>query len=207
MNRTVTTGVVTRISSKDGATGHMAIACPMLPGKNAKENVVVNYPSIEFNGKTTPTMVGKNFKVGDRVKVEGHVQSYLRKREDGTTAESMFIYADSVEMEKSKFEKVFDISGRIYDTQVNDVYLRGEITGVARRGTAYEIYMTPEDEEKNTVKLVYFRGNDSFGKEMSVGTKIAAVAMVQSIVSIAKNESKTNDYQRIVASDIIKLEE
>lgn len=209
MNKTVTTGVITRISSRDGVTGHLSIACPLMPGKKSKAVVVVNYPTIEFNAKTAPKKVGESFRVGDRVKVEGHLASYLRKQADGTTVENQFVYADEVALEKPKFEKVFGVHGRIYDTQVNDVYLKGVVVGINKTntGSGYEMYITPEGEEKNRVRFVYFRKDADFGKEVHVGATVAVVAMIQSN-STPEREDKTGyDFQDIVASDVVKMED
>ena len=208
MNRTVTTGVIQKIMTKDGVTGHMVIACPLMAGKKAKDPVKVNYPVIEFNSKTKPAKIGTAFKGGDRVKVIGHMQSYIRKNDKGATESNDYIYADEVTYEESKFAKVFGVKGRIYDTQVNDVYLSGTVSGMNKlpQSQGYEVFLDPEGEEKNRLRIVYFKKSDDFENSIRIGAKIAVVAMIQSQTVPDVSNKAGYSFQNTVASDIVKME-
>lgn len=203
-NKAVVRGTIVSIHGKNN-NGSMTIACPVITHSRKRgvleSSVRVNYPVVSFNSSTKTEGILDHFRQGQKVTIEGYVQSYLRMDDFGDTREIMNLYITTITPDISKMEANFGIAGRIYPEPLNEVYLSGTLTGIVKRGDrALAIRLDASREKKNILNLVYFHAPASVSQSFHIGDEVCILAMVQTVDT--KEKKVIHNYQDLVVLDI-----
>lgn len=206
-NESVFCGTIVSIRGK-GNTGSVTLACPLITSTRRQgklENSVrVNYPSLSFNKDTKTENILENFKVGNHVRVTGHVQSYLQLDENtGDTREIVNIYIDEIIQDSSKMMSMFCKEGRTFPEGRNEVYLSGILLGVVKRTESIlSIRLDVSDQRKNYINAMYYRAPSGLASKFIIGEQVDILAMVQTINT--KENKISRNYQNLVILDMSK---
>lgn len=169
----------------------------------------VNYPVVNFNETTVNAQLLKSIKPGERVFITAHIGLY-KKADNGHVDDRVFLYADSIEREVSRFEEEFGLPGRVYAPDENEVYVSGRVASIAEHNNALEFKISTEGSENRPLPFVLYRPTEAIRKEYFVGDSVCILASAQSIdiKRTDKNGKRAGrDLHRFVISNIAKKKE
>lgn len=203
-NRAIVRGTIVSIHGKNN-NGSMTVACPVITNSRRRgvmeSTVKVNYPVVSFNSGTETEDILERFHKGQRVFIEGYVQSYLRMDDFGDTREIMNLYITTITPDISKMEAVFGDAGRVYPEPLNEVYLSGTLLGIVKRGDrVLALRLDASADRKNILNLVYFNAPATVSQSFHIGDNVSILAMVQTVDT--KEKKVIRNYQDLVVLDI-----
>lgn len=208
-NRAIFRGTIVSLKGENG-NGNMTLACPLIvrTRRDGKPETTVRetYPTLSFNKSAETQNILTDFAVGDHVRVEGSIRSYLRMDDNtGDTREITNIYIDSIEHDASCLEQVFGVKGRNYQEAENKIFLTGEIAGISKRTNSILIMRLDmsENGKRNMIDTVYYNSPQGFMNGLSIGEMVNVYARMQTVDTRERGKNIRN-YQSVVVLDAAK---
>ena len=207
INKVTATGSVVAIKKFGAASGRITIAQKInyrIRKDGHGENAVRDdYLIFQYNASSNIKDVIDTLRTGDHVEIEGHVNSYLKRNEDGSTKECVNLYLDSIKPEETEFYKTFGIPGGHYPQDANALCIEGKIEALVMRGSMINLRLNASDENKTNL-ITLMAGNRFVNevKRFSIGDRVYIGAMIKT--QPITEQSDRRDYNQFTITAIAK---
>ena len=136
-----------------------------------------------------------------RVDVEGHIESYLTKK-DGKRHITQHFVADKITLSKTLTDEIFGVKGKFFEEPKAQVYLKGTLLSIIEDPEWYRYNIDISNEVRHTTVRVSLKKIDR-PVEVKVGDTICALCTISTPEK--QFSDGTKQFMDILVSDLAKV--
>jgi len=202
MNEVKLKGRVLRVWERDRVTLVTLIIYDRTRRGEDGRRFAANFPQVAFVGSDRAQL--KDIKAGDHVDIEGYVNVYAHRPNNGAIVYEQSIRGKKIEPSKTTLEEDFGASGlgSSYG-ECNQVLIEGEVFAARQYGRVVRLMVIPSHENQTVSISCFVRDPEAFMKEYRRGTIVCAKCDIRTNRR-EKEDGTVRFYENIVMQSLDK---